>query len=364
LLIADSGLQVQAQFDNPKSAIQNSMSRNEQLVRQHKLLQLLERTRVGRTFEELRGEMAEELGLSSLHLRTIKRDMEALVAAGFDIEGQYLQRGKVWRLGPKSRRAYPITASATELIALSIGRDLLYPLAGTPFWQAIETFWHKLRDELPESVWKHYEAYRQVLYVRGMPAKSYERQHGMLSTIHRAILERRIVRVEYEPPGREPQRREIEPYAVVFYQSSLYIVAAAHELPAGHADRIRHLKLDRFLRATALDKFFQRPADFDLEAHLGQGVGIFSGGKARDFRIRISARGARWVVEDPWHADQRTEPLPGGDLLLTVRAHHDLEIIPRVLALGSEAEVLSPASCRKAVATIVKQLAQRYASET
>jgi len=336
------------------------MSRNEQLVRQHKLLQLLERTRVGRTQEELRDEMARELALASLHLRTIKRDMQALIAAGFHIESQNLKRGKVWRLGAKSLTSHPIQASSTELIALSIGRDLLYPLAGTPFWQGIETFWNKLKDELPASVWKHYEAYRQVLYVRGMPAKSYERQHGVLSTVHRAILERRVVRIEYQPPGRDAQQREIEPYAVVFYQSSLYIVAAAHELPPGHEDRIRHLKLDRFLRATAQDVFFQRPADFDLEAHLGQGVGIFSGGKARDFRIRISARGARWVVEDPWHADQRVEMLPGGDLILTVRAHHDLEIIPRVLALGSEAEVLAPESCRQAIAAIVDQLAARY----
>ena len=54
------------------------MPRNEQLIRQHKLLQLLERTRVGQTLEELREELATELGLSSLHLRTVKRDLEAL----------------------------------------------------------------------------------------------------------------------------------------------------------------------------------------------------------------------------------------------------------------------------------------------
>src|SRR5436189_2024339 len=175
------------------------MPRNEQLIRQHKLLQLLERSRFGQTLEELREELAKELGLTSLHLRTVKRDLQALLAAGFDIESQYLRfkGGKVWRLGPKTRQAYRIQASATELIALSLGRDLLYPLAGTPFWHAIETFWNKLKAELPPSVWKHYEAYRQVLYVRGLPAKSYERQHGVLIAIHRAILERRIVQAEY-----------------------------------------------------------------------------------------------------------------------------------------------------------------------
>ncbi len=336
------------------------MPRNEQLIRQHKLLQLLERTRIGQTLEELREDMATELGLKSLNLKTVKRDLDALLAAGFDIEQQHLgQRGKVWRLGPKTRQAYRIQASATELIALSLGRDLLYPLAGTPFWHAIESFWNKLRDELPASVWKHYEAYRQVLYVRGLPAKSYERQHGTLSAIHRAIHEHRVVNAVYQPPGKDPQERDIEPYAVVFYQGSLYIVAAAHEIPPGQ-DRIRHLKLDSFLKATPLDSFFQKPADFDLEAHLGSGIGIFSGGKARDFKIRISQRGARWVLEDPWHAEQKAEPQSDGSIILTVPAHHDLEIIPRVLALGSEAELLAPASCRQAIAAILQQLAKRY----
>ena len=56
----------------------------------------------------------------------------------------------------------------------------------------------------------------------------------------------------------------------------------------------------------------------DLEAHLGAGIGIFSGGKARDFKIRISQLGARWVLEDPWHPAQRVETQPDGSLLITV----------------------------------------------
>ena len=55
------------------------MSRNAQLIRQHKLLQLLERTRAGQTVEELQEAMAKELGLPSLHVRTVKRDLEARI---------------------------------------------------------------------------------------------------------------------------------------------------------------------------------------------------------------------------------------------------------------------------------------------
>ena len=54
------------------------MARNEQLIRQHKLLQILERFRFGRTLTELRDELVEELGLTSLHTRSVRRDLEAL----------------------------------------------------------------------------------------------------------------------------------------------------------------------------------------------------------------------------------------------------------------------------------------------
>ncbi len=337
------------------------MARNEQLIRQHKILQILEDYRFGRTLEEIRDELVDDLGLTSLHTRSVRRDLEALQAAGIDVNVHAIERGKVWKLGPRARSSHKITATATELISLSLGRDLLYPLAGTPFWLGIESFWNKLHDQLPSSVAAHYEKYRRVLYVLGMPAKSYAAKQGILKTVNRAILEHRVVQIEYQPPGRPCAERCIEPYAIVFYQSSLYIIAAAHEV-AQNQPRLRHWKLDRFQRATILDQWFKPDDDFNLEKYLGHSLGIFSQGEPRDFRIRISSRAAPWVLEDPWHPDQQVKPRRDGSIELTVQATHDLEIIPRVLALGSEAEILAPASCRDTIAQLIAQMAARYAT--
>jgi predicted DNA-binding transcriptional regulator YafY len=336
------------------------MARNEQLIRQHKILQILERYRFGRTLDEIRDDLVEELGLTSLHSRSVRRDLEALQAAGLDVNVHNSQRGKVWKLGPGVRSTHKITATATELMALSLSRDLLFPLAGTPFWQGIESFWNKVQDELPDAVWSHYKKYRSVLHVLGTPAKSYERQQGTLKTINRAILEHRVLSVEYQPAGKPVSQRTLEPYAIVFYQSSLYIVAADHAIPDGRDDRIRHWKLDRFQKATAEDEWFKPPEDFDLHAYLSAGMGIFSGGKPQRFRIKISAHAAPWVLEDPWHPDQHVEQRKDGSIVLTVTAAHEMEIIPRVLALGTEAEVLSPAACRERIGETVKRLAATY----
>ena len=92
------------------------MARNEQLIRQHRLLQILERTRFGYTLLELRDALRDELGLTSLHTRTIRRDIDALQAAGLDIVSLELDRGRVWKLGETTRTAYQINATATELL--------------------------------------------------------------------------------------------------------------------------------------------------------------------------------------------------------------------------------------------------------
>ena len=38
------------------------MARNEQLIRQHKIIQILERSRFGRTLDEIRDDLVDELG--------------------------------------------------------------------------------------------------------------------------------------------------------------------------------------------------------------------------------------------------------------------------------------------------------------
>lgn len=335
------------------------MARNEQLVRQHRILQLLEATRFGKTLEEIREDLVELLGLSSLHERTVRRDIEALQGAGYDIVTEQLERGKVWKMGRRDRGIHKISATATELIALSIGRDLLYPLVGTSYWQGIESFWNKVREELPDGVFEHYQRYRKSLCVFGTPSKKYEQKEGMLRTVNRAINEHRQVEIEYQAIGKPSSVRRIEPYGLAVYQSSIYVVAAAAEV-TDPEQRMRHWKLDRFEKATITDDYFKVDPSVDLEQHLGKSIGIFSGEQTEDVKIRLGTSAGGWVREDPWHPQQTLEPLDGGMYLLTVPAAHPRELLPKVLALGADAEVLEPESFRAAVKTAVETLAKTY----
>ncbi|MDA0657826.1 MAG: WYL domain-containing protein [Planctomycetota bacterium] len=336
------------------------MARNEQLIRQHRILQILERFRFGVPLEELRDMLVEELGLSALHTRSVRRDLAALQASGIDVDVEDNPRGRVWKLGPRFKGTHTIAASATELIALSLGRDLLLPLVGTPFWMGIESFWTKVQESLPDGVWSHYQRYRRVLHVLGLPTKSYADQQGTLKTINRAILEHRVLEAEYQSlQEAKPSLRQLAPYGLVLYQGSLYVVAENY--PQVPQAKMKHFKLDRFRKATALDNWFDPQADFSLEEYLQGSMSIFSGGQPQKFCIRVSAYALPWLLEDPWHKEQKVDPLDDGGGIITLHAAHPLEILPRVLALGSQAEVLEPQSCRETLARIARDMLEKYA---
>lgn len=337
------------------------MARNEQLIRQHKILQILERVRYGKTLKELVDDISDELGLKSFHTRTLRRDLEALQAVGYDIDAHDSPRGKVWKLGPRSKTATKISFSATELIALSMGRRLMHPLAGTPFWMGIESFWSKVNEQVPESVLAHYQKFDKTLRVLGVPAKTYEKQHGIIKTINRGIQEHRVVEVAYSKPGESPKTRQIEPYTVVLFQSSIYIIAAACE-DEDPDNRIRKWKLDRFSKATLMDNWFQVPEELDLDEYIGNSMSMFFDSKqrAQNYKVRVDARAASWVIEDPLHADQTIKELNDGSIEVTVPASQAMEIIPRVLSMGVSAEIVSPKSARKRIAEMVRQMAEKY----
>ncbi|HMO92134.1 MAG TPA: WYL domain-containing transcriptional regulator [Pirellulaceae bacterium] len=333
------------------------MARNEQLIRQHKILQILERIRFGETIEEIRHDVIEELGLSKISSRTILRDLEALQAAGFDIQTIDVDRGKVYKLGPRSKAPAKIAASSTELISLFLGRQLLFPLAGTPFWQGIETFWQKIQDELPVGVVEHYERFKKTLRVLGVAAKNYEKHHGILGTIHRAIMEHRVLEIKYHSLENPGKVRYVEPYSVVLYNSSLYILAREK---GDQAHPVRNWKLDRFEKAVALDEYFKVPSDLDLDRFIGQGAGIFLGEKRIEFKIWISREAAVWVREEPWHPDQSIKQLNDGAIELMVPAVDEREIIPKVLSFGPNAKILAPTQSKNAIKAMLAQMLAQY----
>ena len=101
--------------------------RNQEVIRQWKVLHALETARHGVAIDAL----ADELGVTT---RTIRRDLAALQEAGFPLYDEKDDDGRVrWRLEGQVLKGLETGFTLAELCALYLSRNLLESVAGTPF---------------------------------------------------------------------------------------------------------------------------------------------------------------------------------------------------------------------------------------
>lgn len=336
------------------------MARNDQLIRQHRLVELLTRSRFGHTLGELRQMLVEEFGLPDLSERTIRRDLEALVAAGFDVETDVEERGTVWYAGVAMRQAPQITLSAMELTALAVGRDLLAPLAGTPLNEGIERLWHRLEEALPEAVLKQFERQRRALHVHAPPRRDYGEKRGLITALSRAILQHRLVALTYQA-AKGPVERTVQPLSVVIAPTGVYLLAEVPDAPEGRRSRL--YKVDRIDKVDPQDARVPPPNGYDPAVRFADSLSTFSSGPSEAFAVRFEASLARWVKDAPFHPHQTLETAEDGTVIAHISAAHAEEIVARVLPFGPRVEILSPESARERLGELARATAALYAGD-
>ncbi|MEK6247512.1 MAG: WYL domain-containing protein [Planctomycetales bacterium] len=338
-----------------------SFERGKQTARQFKVLQLLEDSRFGLTTREIRDDVVDQLGLQSLHEKTIRRDLEHWQNLGYAIqqlETANPDRPKVWKLDRSRMKVPSLPVSVVELLAFSAGRELLYPLAGTPYWDGIQRLWERMLETTSPEVIEHLDRQRAGLIVRGPLPKNYAPHEGMLSALNRATFEHRVVQIKYRGLGQPRQkRRTVEPHAICLFDNSIYVLAADTTDPDGP---VKTFKLDRISAVEIQDKHFTPRADFDPGRYFDNSIGIFRHSKPKRFRIWISAEKAELAVELLQHPKQRVKQAGDGAIEIEIDAAYEEEIVPRVLQLGQHAEILVPKSSRRQIANIARELSGRY----
>ena len=82
---------------------------------------------------------------------------------------------------------------------------------------------------------------------------------------------------------------------------------------------------------------------------LAAGYGIFSGSETEWAGLKFKPEQARWVMEEQWHPQQRTELLQDGSLLLELPYANPTELVMDILRYGAGVEVMAPPQLRRQV---------------
>ncbi len=140
------------------------------------------------------------------------------------------------------------------------------------------------------------------------------------------------------------RKRRVHPYHLFNHHGDWYLAA----FDEGRKD-IRIFALHRMRRAVVATEAFEMPRRFSFKRYMEDAFGIQKGEKTADVSIRFAVRQARWIRERKWHPTARVQEEMGGRIVLHLKVAETSEIKRWVMQFGNEAEVLTPASLRRAV---------------
>ena len=219
------------------------MPRNDQITRQWHLLRRLEGSN-GLTLYELVESVPEDFPKNA---RTVRRDLEALEAAGFPLVNERRNGQTRWRLMEGFRDIPALGFSATELMALLLSRNLLKPLEGTEIAESLKSVLSKASGVLPPQGHEYVRAMEQIFSVGLGPHKSYREHKQTIDLVSQAIEKRRTVQMRYYSASRNTTgRREVDPYFLRFTGGGLYLIGHCHlrkEVRMFAVERIRSITL-------------------------------------------------------------------------------------------------------------------------
>ncbi|WP_152362249.1 helix-turn-helix transcriptional regulator [Microlunatus speluncae] len=288
--------------------------------------------------------LARELEVST---RTIRRDMEALSAAGVPV---YSTRGGAggWALVQDYRTSLT-GLSTTEALAMIVGhpRGILSDLG---LEDPGDDLILKLLAAVAPAAREHAEHARQRIHVD--PDRYWEPVAHDPSPVLRALLaacwDDRIVELRYGS-GRTTAR--VAPYGLVRKGTRWYLIGRAE-------DKIRMYRVSRIHDLTTTETEFSRPDDFDLAANWRDSQDAYVT-RFGSFPIRLRIRGE--ALDRAGWAYARSKKLGPPDADGWVDADFDTEdwdgAVGLVGSLGADVVVLAPDRLRQhAIATAARLL--------
>ena len=307
------------------------MPRNQEVIRQWRVLHALEASRHGAAINAL----ADELDVTT---RTIRRDLAALQEAGFPLYDERDEDGHVrWRIDGQVLKGLEAGFTLAELCALYLSRNLLEAVAGSPFQRDLTHAFERLEKMLSPRMRRFLDRLPSVLVAKPGPrARGGDASAGRVGQLLEATLHLRAADMRYHSmsSGRVKDY-VVHPYRLMFANGGMYLIAYVPEY-----DALRTFAIDRVASVSLRKETFtpRQPVADDVFAN---SLGVNTG-PAAHVEIAFEPKVAPYVRARVWHASQQLRDEPGGGVVLSMDVCHDWALRSWVLSWGPFARVLTP----------------------
>jgi predicted DNA-binding transcriptional regulator YafY len=289
---------------------------------------------------QLRGQLtATELaGHFEVSVRTIHRDVEALVAAGVPVEAVRGPAGGYRLAGGYRTKLTGLTAAEAEALFVAPA-----PAAELGLGGVLTNARLKILSALPPELQERAARAGRYFHLDTRGWFRAEDTVPHLPTIAAATWQGRRLSARYRE-GRKIVRRTLDPLGLVLKSGAWYLVAR-------RSVGMRVYRVSRFASVRMRDDGFERPEGFDLAAYWEESSRAFEASRRRvEVKIRASELVRRFLPHD----------VRGEDGVFVVGFESLEEAFRELLKFGPDAEVLEPAELRERIAAAAAEVASLY----
>ncbi|MCC7178209.1 MAG: transcriptional regulator [Acidobacteria bacterium] len=327
------------------------MPRNAEVIRQWHILLSLDKSRFGRTVDDL----ALDTGVGK---RTIWRDMAALQEAGFPLRSEKRADGRTaWFLTAMPLKALQDPGlSATEVCSLYMSRALLASMPGAAFADGLAGLMKKIEKALAPRVREFLDQLPGVVKVKPGAVKKHAKNYGeIVARLIECSSGHRVAEMRYFSASSNREKDYVvHPYHVAYFDGGLYLTAWVPEYR-----QVRHFAAERIRTFKPTPKTFETPATID-GSPFAASLGV-NDGRPERVEIEFAPRVARYIREREWHASQQLRDQPDGSVRLVLKVCRDWALRSWILGFGPHARVIGPSALAEEILEHLEEARDAYA---
>lgn len=298
-------------------------------------------------------------------LRNVQRDLKVLAERHDDIIGvQRRTNRRYYFIKPDMRDKMSLPIEKNGLLALFLLKRLqsFFDLdtgnmqrlsEGIAELSARDDYdlFEDLDERLSETTF--FMGERSLLNLRG----------SMLNDLLTGLVEGREVETTYRKSDTlQPVRRTIRPVKLILYKGELYFICISRR----HADRDYYIKLSRIVTATLGEERFSLSAARRerIDKRLSESFGMLDADEPRPRSVTLQfPRYMKLLLsERRFHPSQTLREDTEGNVILTMKAPVDKDLVQWVLGWSDTVQVLKPRSLRRKLAAMGDFLRTTYAA--
>lgn len=210
------------------------------------------------------------------------------------------------------------------------------------------------REEARANQQDHLDRLKQMTALFIAPPQAKSPSQAVLTQIQSALVQRRVLALEYRANGRDDvTRREIEPLGLVYYSDHWHLIAYCR-LRRDYRD----FRTDRILKLSVRGDTFPPHAKFSVREYVTSWCDKTQG---IEVKVKFSAR-ATERARRSWFAGLISERRVSDGVIMAFPVGQLEWVTGWLLSFGTEAEVIAPVELRELLAEAALKLARHHSA--